>query len=121
MTGPPALENSETSLRSPRLMRAVALRTCGAWERMAFGVGEGELVGDHALVLIREGGDGAAPHHDDIGAEFGEAALLAGAKAFAEADEQEERGDSPGDAEHGEERPELVGPDGLEDLHEDLE
>ena len=85
------------------------------------GVGEGELVGGHAGVLVGQRGDGAAPEHDDVGAEFGEAAALAGAEAFAEADEQEQRGDSPGDAEHGEEGAQLVGRDRLVDLVEDVE
>ena len=102
-------------------MRAVALRTWVACGADGFGVGEGELVGRHAGVLVGQRGDGAAQQHDDVGAELGETAALAGAEAFAEADEQEQRGYAPGDAEHGEERAQLVGPDRLEDLGEDVE
>ncbi len=42
-------------------------------------------------------------HHDEVGAELGEAAPLSGTEAFAEADEQKQRGDAPGDSEHGQE------------------
>ena len=45
---------------------------------------------------------------------------LAGTEAFAEADEHEQRADSPRDAEHGEEAPQLVGHDGAVDLPESV-
>ena len=102
-------------------MTAVALRTWVACCADGVGVGEGELVGGHAGVLVGQRGDGSAEDHDDVGAELGEAAALSGAEALAKADEQEQRGDSPGDAEHGEERAQLVGRDRLVDLIEDVE
>ena len=51
-------------------------------------------------------------------AELGKLALLAGAEAFTDGDEQEHGANAPGDAEHGEERAELVGADGQKDLPE---
>ncbi len=68
-----------------------------------------------------EGGDGTAREHDDVDAELGQAAPLAGTEALAQANQQQQRGHAPGDAEHGEERPQLVGGDGVEDLREDVE
>ena len=44
--------------------------------------------------------------------------VLAGAEAFAEAHQHQQRADPPGDAEHGEEAAQLVGHDGAEDLAE---
>ena len=81
-------------------------------------VAQGELIGAHAGVLIGDGGDGSVPHHDHIVAEGGEVAVLAGAEALAEADQDEERTDSPGNAEHGQEGAQLVGHHGAEDLTE---
>ena len=83
-------------------------------------VGEGEVVGTHAAVLAGDGRDVAVPQHDDVVAELGELALLAGAEAFAHGDEQQHGADTPGDAEHGEERAELVGADGQKNLSESV-
>jgi hypothetical protein len=69
-------------------------------------------------VLIGDGGDGSVPHHDDIVAKGGEVAVLTGAESLAEADEDEERTDSPGNSEHGEECPQLVCHHGADDLTE---
>ena len=49
------------------------------------------------------------------------AALVAGSEAFAEADQQEQGTDPPGDAEHGEERTQFVRPEGAENLRENVE
>ena len=46
--------------------------------------------------------------------------MLAGAETFAEPHQHQQRADAPGDAEHGEERAQLVGRDGAEDLAEDV-
>src|ERR1022692_4593856 len=69
----------------------------------------------------RNGRSAAGEEHHDVFAEIREVALVAGAKALAEADQQEERADSPGNAEHGEERTQLVRPEGAENLRENVE
>ena len=83
-------------------------------------VSKGDVIGTTAVVLAGESGDGTGIEEDDVCAEGGERAALTGAEAFAEADEQKQRGDTPGDAEHGQEGSQLVGCDRLEDLLEDL-
>ena len=67
------------------------------------GVRERQLIGLHAGVLAGQGGNGAAEHHDEVGAELGEAAPLSGTEAFTEADEQKQGGYAPGNPEHGQE------------------
>jgi len=74
------------------------------------------FLADVEVILIREpvlpsgihaalNGRGAAGvEHHDVFAEIGEVAPVAGSEALAETDQQEQRADSPGDAEHGEER-----------------
>src|ERR1035441_2057075 len=69
----------------------------------------------------RNGRSAAGEEHHDVFAEIREVALVAGAEALAEADQQEERADSPGNAEHGEERTQLVRPEGAENLRENVE
>src|ERR1022692_2897965 len=69
----------------------------------------------------RNGRSAAGEEHHDVFAEIREVALVAGAEALAEADQQEERADTPGDAEHGEERTQLVRPEGAENLRENVE
>jgi hypothetical protein len=81
-------------------------------------VAKGELIGAHAGVLIGDGGDGAIPHHDDIVAEGGKIAMLPGAESLAQTYKHKQRADSPGNAEHGQEGPQLVGHHGAEDLTE---
>ena len=81
-------------------------------------VREGEVVGTEAGVLAGDGGDVAIPEHDDVVAELGELALLAGAEALANGDEQQHGANAPGDAEHGEEGAQLIGADGQKNLPE---
>ena len=69
-------------------------------------------------MLIGEGGDGGVPHHDHVVAEGRHVAVLAGAEALAQAHENEQRTDSPGDSKHGQEAAQLVGQDGAKDLTE---
>ena len=83
-------------------------------------VAEGELVGPHAGVLVSDSGDRAVPHHDDVVAEGGEVAMLTGAEALPEADQDEQRAYPPGNAKHGEEGAQLVGQHGAEDLAESV-
>ena len=63
----------------------------------------------------------AAEADGDVGADGLEALLLVVAEADAEAHQQDDRGDAPDDAEHGEEAAELVLPQRGEGLFEDLE
>jgi hypothetical protein len=71
-------------------------------------------------MLIRQGWDGSVPHRDEIVAKRGELPMLAGAKALAQADKYQQRPHTPGDAEHSEKCPELVGHHGPEDLRESV-
>ncbi len=83
------------------------------------------LVGEQ----IRTGGvhaalyGGRAPREDkhDVLAELGQLALVAGAEAFAHTYQKQQRSHTPGDAEHGEERTQLVCPQAAEDLREDVQ
>src|SRR5215469_385008 len=52
-----------------------------------FGVAERELVRTQARVLVGDGGDRPVPHQNEVVAEAREVAALAGAKTFAETDE----------------------------------
>ena len=83
-------------------------------------VAERELIGAHAGVLIGERGDGAIHDHDDVVAELRQLLVLAFAEALAEAHEDEQGADPPGDTEHGEKAAQLVGHDGAEDLPESV-
>jgi hypothetical protein len=80
----------------------------------------GELIGTHGGVLVGQRGDGGVEHHDDVVADAGQVAPLATAKAFAQTDQNEQRTDSPGNAEHGEEGAQLVGHHGPEDFTENV-
>ena len=83
-------------------------------------VAQGQPVRAHSGVLVGDRGDGAVPHHDDVVAEGGERAVLAGAESLAESHQHQQRANPPGDAEHGEKAAQLVGRDGAEDLAEDV-
>ena len=48
-------------------------------------------------------------------------ALVAGSEPFAQADQQKQRTDTPGDAEHGEKRTQLMRPEGAENLRENVD
>src|ERR1035441_4118067 len=82
-------------------------------------VGEPVLAG--GVHAARNGRSAAGEEHHDVFAEIREVALVAGAEALADADQQEERADSPGNPEPGEERGELVRPEGAENLRENVE
>lgn len=71
--------------------------------------------GVHASLHSRSA---AGKNHDDVLADFGEISLAAGAETFTEANEKQERTDSPGDSEHGEERTQFMRPEGAEDLRD---
>ena len=81
-------------------------------------VARGELVWPHAGVLVGESGDGGVPHHHNVIAEGRQLPVLTASKAFAESHENQQRTDSPCDAEHGQEAAQLVGRDGAKDLTE---
>jgi N-methylhydantoinase A len=92
---------------------------------LSIGAGGGSLARiapDGQVVLIRKvirasrksasshRGDAAGEHEHDVLAEGGELAGLSAAEAFAESNQQQERPNSPGNAEHGQKRAQLVGP-----------
>ncbi len=93
----------------------------GAEDVRRFGEDVGEVaIGEEVFlaggVLSGDLGGGAGEDEADVLADLGELALIAGAEAFAEADEQEQRAHAPGDAEHGEEGAQLVRPERAEGL-----
>ena len=59
-------------------------------------------------MLIGQRRDGGAPHHDHVVADAGQIAPLSGAKTLTQANQNEQRTDSPRYAEHGEESAQLV-------------
>jgi len=67
----------------------------------------------------RRSAAGVDPH--DVLAVLREVALVTGSETLAEADQQEQRTDTPGDPEHGEERTQLVRPEGAENLREHID
>ena len=93
----------------------------------------GRLFADVEVVLIGEpvlaGGVHAARNSrsaagekkHDVFAVLRKTALVAGSEALAEADQQQQGADTPGDAEHGEERAEFVRPEGAENLRENVD
>ncbi len=81
----------------------------------------GEVIVASGIHVALDSGSAAGKDHHDVLAELGEVALVAGAEAFAEADEEQKRTDSPGDAEHGEKGTQLVRPKGAENLREDVD
>jgi hypothetical protein len=72
-------------------------------------------------MLPANGRSAAGEEHHDVFAVLRKVALVAGSEALAQADQQEQGTDSPGDAEHGEERTQLVRPEGAENLRENVE
>src|SRR5581483_4474193 len=78
-----------------------------------------ENVAAGGIALVRHAGF-AAEHDGDVRADGGELLALLDAETDAEADEENDRGDAPEDAEHGEEAAELRLPEGSECLLEDL-
>src|SRR5581483_5177965 len=62
-----------------------------------------------------------AKKEDDVFAEGFELFAVAGAEAFADAHQQEERADAPGDAKHGEEGTQLVRPESAQGLPADVQ
>ena len=93
----------------------------------------GSFLADVGVVLIGKqivaGGVHAAGDHGRTAGEdkhdvlpvFGQPALVSRAEPFAQADQQQQRSHTPGHAEHGEERAQLVGPQSAEDLREDVQ
>src|SRR5258708_30160275 len=82
-------------------------------------VGEPILAGGVRAAL--NGRSAAGEEHHDVFAVLRKAALIAGSEALAEADQQNQGTDSPGDAEHGEERTQFVRPEGAENLRQDFD
>jgi hypothetical protein len=72
-------------------------------------------------MLPGNGGSAAGEEQHDVFAVLQEVAFVAGPETFAEADQQEQGTDAPGDAEHGEERAQFVRPEGAENLRENVE
>ena len=91
------------------------------------------FLADIEVILVGEpvlaGGIHAAPNrrgaaredHHDIFAILRKTALVTASEAFAQADQQQQGTDTPGDAEHGEERTQLVRPEGAENLRENVD
>src|SRR5664279_107172 len=62
----------------------------------------------------------AGEDHHDVFPNLREIALVASSEALAEANQEEQGTYTPGDAEHGEERPQFVRPEGAENLRENV-
>ena len=69
-----------------------------------------EMVGAAGLRAAFDGGNASGEGEHDVLAEVLQLLLLPAAEALAQADQQQQRSDSPGNAEHGEKRAQLVGP-----------
>ena len=79
------------------------------------------MVSAAGLRAAFDGGNAAGEGEHDVLAEILQLLGLAAAKALAQADQQEQRSDAPGDAEHGEKRAQFVGPEGGQRLAHDFE
>ena len=80
-----------------------------------------EMVSAAGLSAAFDGGDAAGEGEHDVLAEILQLLRLPAAEALAQPDQQEQRSDAPGNAEHGEERAELVGPEGGQRLANDFD
>src|SRR5215469_4780045 len=80
----------------------------------------GEQVRTGGVHAALDHGRAAGEDEHDVAAELGQFALVAGAEAFAHADQEEQGSHAPGDAEHGEEGTKLVRPEVAEDLGKDV-
>ena len=81
-------------------------------------IGQQVLAGGAHAALHDRSAAGEDEH--DVLAEFFHLPLVAGAEPFAQADQQQQRSDSPCNAKHRQERTELMRPEGAEDLREDI-
>jgi hypothetical protein len=81
----------------------------------------GEQVGAGRIHVALDGGSAAREQEHDVFAELGQFALIAGAEALAYPNQEQQRSHAPGNAEHGEERAQLVRPQVADDLREDVE
>ena len=68
----------------------------------------------------RLAGSSTRPHNDEIGAHGGEHVAVSGLEPFPNGDHEDDRGDAPGYAEHGQCAPELMRPDVAQRLNEDF-
>ena len=84
-------------------------------------VAERDLVRPPTRVLPRQRRDGARVEKDNVVAQRRERSPLPRAKPLAQADQQQQRRHTPGDAEHRQKRAKFVGRDGLKDLREDVD
>jgi hypothetical protein len=82
-------------------------------------------LGQVVLVQGREAalhhGSATGPYKHHVLAERIELLAIAGTKPFTDADQQEQGTDAPGNAEHGQERAQLVGPKRAKRLPENVE
>src|ERR1019366_724848 len=80
-----------------------------------------EMVSAAGLRAAFNGGDASREGEHDVLAKILQLLGLAAAKALAQADQQEQRPDAPGNAEHGKKRAQFVGPEGGERLAHDFD
>src|SRR6185295_6315573 len=80
----------------------------------------GEQIRPGRVHAALHGGGAPGKDEDNVLAELGQLALVAGAEALAHAYQQEQRSHAPSNTEHGEERAQLVSPQVAEDLNENV-
>ena len=80
-----------------------------------------EMVGAAGLRAAFDRRDASGEGKHDVLAEILQLLRLPAAEAFAQTDQQEQRSDAPGDAEHGEKRAQLMGPEGGQRLANDFD
>src|SRR6202034_2138382 len=75
-----------------------------------------EVIGLSGLCAAFNSGNAPGKHKHNVLSECGQLLLLAAAKTFSQAHQEEQRADAPGDSEHGEEGAQIVRPEGRERL-----
>ena len=80
-----------------------------------------EVIGLSGLQAARNRGNAPREDEHDVLAEGREFACLPAAEAFAQADQKKQRAHTPGDAEHGQKRAQLVRPQRGQRLPHDVE
>ena len=80
-----------------------------------------EMVGAAGLSAAFHRGDTSGEGEHDVLAKVAQLLRLTAAEAFSHTNQQEERSDAPGNAEHGKKRAELVGPEGGQGLANDFD
>jgi hypothetical protein len=79
------------------------------------------MVSAAGLSAAFDGGDAPGEGEHDVLAEILQLLRLPAAEALAQADQQEQRSDAPGNAEHGKKRAQLVGPERGQRLANDFD